>query len=65
MPWGHPDGANKYPRRGYRPPRETEVAGTGGEKSERSIVPQKPGNSPQRTWWRDGKTERGAGNTEP
>jgi group II intron reverse transcriptase/maturase len=37
----------------------------GGEKSECSVVPLKPGNPPQGTWWREGKTERGTGNTEP
>jgi group II intron reverse transcriptase/maturase len=62
--WGRPAGTNKNPRRENRQPRATEAVGD-EEKSERSIVPKKPGNLPHGTRWREGKTERGVGNTEP
>src|SRR5690606_2288788 len=45
--WGHLIGTNEYPRREYRRPRATEEAGMDGEKSERSVVPKKPGNPPR------------------
>ena len=35
----------------------TKLGGTGGRKSQRLIVPWKPGNSPERTRWREAGVE--------
>jgi hypothetical protein len=73
----YPDQAGRRPRRleGNRPERtNTRGGGTSGrgnepagrdtEESERSIVPAKPGNPPQGTRWREGKTREGALGTQ-